>query len=180
MPTLKKTFLGTRRHASSHLHCRALFATGTVAVGFAAYFSLRQKSQSVPTSANVRLSPSHFTPATLTLSQASGPNTKLLTLAIPSHLLSSPDALLPIWSIYIKDDEMQVERPYTPIEGLDKKGQMTFWIKKYPNGEVGRWLHSKNVGTVVEVRGPVKNWIWQDGVWDEVVMVCYNLIAVKF
>jgi cytochrome-b5 reductase len=82
--------------------------------------------------------------------------------------------LAPIWSIYIKDDDIQVERPYTPLEGVSEDGRMLFWIKKYEKGEVGRWLHSKNVGDTIEIRGPLKTWLWQEGAWDEVVMVCSN------
>jgi cytochrome-b5 reductase len=48
---------------------------------------------------------------------------------------------------------------------------MIFWIKKYPDGEVGRWLHSKKVGDTIELRGPLQTWKWEDVVWDEIVMV---------
>jgi len=80
--------------------------------------------------------------------------------------------LAPIWSVYIKDDDIQVERPYTPLEGLDEDGCMKFWVKKYEKGEVGRWLHSKNVGDTIEIRAPLKTWNWKDDPWDDVVMVC--------
>lgn len=65
-----------------------------------------------------------------------------------------------------------MERTYTPLEGVDKDGQIHFWIKKYDNGEVGRWLHSKHIGDTVEIRGPIKTWIWKEDTWDEIVMVC--------
>jgi cytochrome-b5 reductase len=95
-------------------------------------------------------------------------------LTVPSHLLPSPSScgLDPIWSVYIKDDDIQVERPYTPLEGIDEHGHMLFWVKKYEKGEVGRWLHSKHAGDIVEIRGPVKTWIWQEDTWDEIIMVC--------
>jgi hypothetical protein len=48
---------------------------------------------------------------------------------------------------------------------------MQFWIKKYPHGEVGRWIHSKKVGDDIEIRGPLTTWPWKDDAWDEVVMV---------
>ncbi|KAN0097677.1 hypothetical protein V8E55_002123 [Tylopilus felleus] len=50
---------------------------------------------------------------------------------------------------------------------------MKFWIKNYERGEVGRWLHSRQVGDSIEVRGPVQTWSrsWQNGCWDEVIMV---------
>ena len=76
-----------------------------------------------------------------------------------------------MWSIYVKDDDIQVEREYTPLEGIDEQGQMKFWIKRYPKGEVGRWIHSKRVGDKIEIRGPMRTYPWVDGLWDEVVMV---------
>jgi len=119
------------------------------------------------------LSPSYFTPLTLASSENSGPNTKLLTFKVPPDTLPSPDSydLAPIWSVFIKDDDIQVERPYTPLEGVDEQGRMRFWIKKYEKGEVGRWLHSKSIGDTIEIRGPLKTWLWQDNVWDDVVMI---------
>ncbi|KZP12117.1 ferredoxin reductase-like protein [Athelia psychrophila] len=117
------------------------------------------------------LSPSQFRPLPLTSSVDSGPDTKLLTLTVPPHMRPALLAQNSIWSVYVKDDDIQVERPYTPLEGIDENGQMKFWIKKYPKGEVGRWLHSKKPGENIEVRGPLQTWAWEQGVWDEVVMI---------
>ena len=83
------------------------------------------------------------------------------------------DIFSPVWSIFIKDDDIQVERPYTPLEGIDEDGKMSFWIKKYEKGEVARWLHTKRPGDHVEIRGPVQTWLWQwqEELWDEIIMV---------
>lgn len=94
---------------------------------------------------------------------------------MPPHLVirneDDPIGFGPIWSVFIKDDDIQVERPYTPLESIDEDGNMTFWIKRYPKGEVGRWLHSKQAGDAVELRGPLKTWPWNEGEWNEVVLV---------
>ncbi|KAE9406048.1 ferredoxin reductase-like protein [Gymnopus androsaceus JB14] len=112
-------------------------------------------SRGAPTSKYEKLSPSHFTPCTITASEPNGPNSRLITISIPP-----------------KYSDIQVERPYTPLEGIDAQGQMRFWIKKYPGGEVGRWLHSKKVGDEIEIRGPLQTWFWKDDdAWDEVVMI---------
>ncbi|KAI0347175.1 ferredoxin reductase-like C-terminal NADP-linked domain-containing protein [Trametopsis cervina] len=156
---------------------RSLTALGLVGGGslVAAYFFWPDVSRSAPTYADVALSPAHFTPVTVTASEpCSDPNTRLMTLTVPQHLLPPLDGSVfaPIWSIFIKDDDIQVERPYTPLEGIDEAGRMKFWIKRYPRGEVGRWLHSKNVGETIEIRGPLRTWTWlEEGGWDEVVMV---------
>ncbi|KAI6117634.1 ferredoxin reductase-like protein, partial [Pisolithus croceorrhizus] len=99
-------------------------------------------------------------------------DTKLLTLSLPpdSIPMDSQEST-PIWSVFIKDDDIQVERPYTPLEGVDESGNMSFWIKKYEHGEVARWLHSKQVGSPIELRGPVKTWTWKDDTWDDIIMV---------
>ncbi|KAF8211421.1 hypothetical protein K438DRAFT_1709627 [Mycena galopus ATCC 62051] len=154
---------------------RVVSFVGVVGAGAgaaAAYLFLPDKTRHAPTVDDASLSPSHFTPATLTSSEPSGPNTKLLVLTVPGF--SKPkhaSKLAPIWSVYIKDDDIQVERPYTPLEGIDEHGRMRFWIKKYPKGEVGRWLHSKKIGDQVEFRGPLSTWAWKEDAWDEIVMI---------
>lgn len=145
-----------------------------------AYFLWPDASRSAPTYKDATLSPSYFTPAQVLASEpCSHPDYRLITLGIPKQLVPSLEqtALSPIWSIFIKDDDIQVERPYTPLTGIDEEGRMKFWIKKYPKGEVGRWIHSKHVGDSVEIRGPLKTWPWKDGIWDEVVMVNNILVA---
>ncbi|THV05478.1 ferredoxin reductase-like protein [Dendrothele bispora CBS 962.96] len=140
------------------------------------YFFLPDVSRGAPTLKDASLSPTHFTPCTITASEPCGPNSRLITVAIPPKALpSTTDELSPsfssIWSVFIKDDDIQVERPYTPLEGLDEEGKMRFWIKQYPRGEVARWLNSKNVGEEIEVRGPLQTWLWRDMDWDHVVMI---------
>ncbi|KAK7060217.1 hypothetical protein VNI00_000982 [Paramarasmius palmivorus] len=147
-------------------------AAAVLGLGVAAscYFFLPDVYRGAPTLENETLSPSHFTPCTVSSNEDSGPDTRLITVTVPPKSLPSLPPQ-PIWSVFIKDDDIQVERPYTPLEGLDAGGRMRFWIKKYPKGEVGRWLHSKTVGEEVELRGPLQTWLWKEGVWDEVVMI---------
>ncbi|EED84689.1 predicted protein [Postia placenta Mad-698-R] len=139
-----------------------------------AYFFWPDASRAAPTYDSAILSPAHFTPTTLVASEACpDTETRLLTLKLPPQSIPSREENIfaPIWSIFIKDDDIQVERPYTPLEGIDEEGRMKLWIKRYPKGEVGRWLHSKNVNDKIEIRGPVKTWPWQEGQWDEVIMI---------
>lgn len=168
------------RHASTQrLSARKdwkLPVVGGVFIGLASlYFFLPDPSRSAPTSANKPLSASHFTPATVISNEISGPNSKILKLRVPPHLVirdeNDPIGFGPIWSVFIKDDDIQVERPYTPLESIDENGNMVFWIKRYPRGEVGRWLHSKQVGDTVELRGPLRTWPWDEDKWDEIVLV---------
>jgi hypothetical protein len=98
----------------------------------------------------------------------------VLTLSIPPHSHASDEntsSFDPIWSIFIKDDDIQVERPYTPLFGIDEEGTIKLWVKRYQRGEVGRWLHSKKAGDTIEIRGPLKTFPFEVAKWDEVVMV---------
>ncbi|KAI0677148.1 ferredoxin reductase-like C-terminal NADP-linked domain-containing protein [Trametes maxima] len=140
----------------------------------ASYFLWPDPSRAAPTKANALLSPTYFTPVEVTETElCTDPNTRLMTLIVPRQSLPASDETMfqPIWSIYIKDDDIQVERPFTPLEGIDSEGRMKFWIKKYERGEVGRWLHSKKAGDKIEIRGPLKTWPWQEAEWDEVIMI---------
>ncbi|KAF5331545.1 hypothetical protein D9611_007643 [Ephemerocybe angulata] len=143
------------------------------AAGVAAYVLLPDPTRSAPTLKNAPLSPRYFTPVTVVSNEESGPDTKVLTLAVPPEVLaaSDPNGFHTIWSVFIKDDDIQVERPYTPLYGIDDKGHMVFWIKKYPRGEVGRWLHTKAPGEKIEFRGPLATWDWKNDTWDEVVLI---------
>jgi cytochrome-b5 reductase len=172
----------TRRHIS-HGSPRPSGTTRRIAIWtssfsaisvVAAYFLWPDVSRSAPTYASAALSPAHFTPATVSATEESKtPNTRLITLTIPKDAMPpiQEGLFAPIWSIYIKDDDIQVERAYTPLHGIDEKGRMQFWIKRYSKGEVGRWLHSKQIGDKVEIRGPLKTYPWTDELWDEVIMV---------
>lgn len=114
---------------------------------------------------------SRFVHSQVVSSHFSGADTKLLKLKAPPEFKGT---LGSIWSVFIKDDDIQVERPYTPLEGIDGEGNMLFWIKRYEHGEVGRWLHSKQTGDKIEFRGPLQTWKWEEDKWDEVIMVSFE------
>lgn len=151
----------------SRQYLRVAAAAGAVG-GTSFYFFYPSPRKAAPTTSERPLARSHFTPSTVISTEVCDAETRLITLAVPPKLVTPAQA---IWSVFIKDDDIQVERPYTPLEGIDENGHMKFWIKRYPNGEVGRWLHSKRVGEQVELRGPLQTWLWQEGNWDEVIMV---------
>ncbi|KAI6035451.1 hypothetical protein F5J12DRAFT_711238 [Pisolithus orientalis] len=143
-----------------------------VSSAIAAYLALRDQPYSLPPRTEKSLNPSKFTPATLVKSVQTSSDTRLLTLSLPLDAIPQDNReLTPIWSVFVKDDDIQVERPYTPLEGVDESGNMSFWIKKYDHGEVARWLHAKQPGSSIELRGPVKTWTWKDDTWDDIIMV---------
>lgn len=173
-----KRFNSNRSQQSPPRHRSYLYGVLGGGTLIATYLFWPSPSRAAPTKADALLSPAHFTPVTVAASEPCvDPDTKLITLAVPSESLSSLEesAFSPIWSIYVKDDDIQVERAYTPLEGIDSQGRMKFWIKKYAHGEVGRWLHSKRPGDIIEIRGPLKTWPWRDNNWDEIIMVRTNM-----
>lgn len=85
-------------------------------------------------------------------------------------------ALAPIFSFYVKDSDIQVQRPYTPLNGIDDDGHIAFWVKRYFDGEVSRWLHGKKAGDELELRGPVRTFDFKDGDYDEIIMVHIHLM----
>ncbi|KAF8639908.1 hypothetical protein AX17_001159 [Amanita inopinata Kibby_2008] len=196
-----QAFTITRRTAASAQVCpRAKSRTSRYAgIAFFAAFACAASaylflpsapSRAAPTSASAPLSAQHFTPSIVIASEHAGPDTKLITLRVnpslvPQNLVrrstskvtkdDTPvdDGYARIYSVFVKDSDIQVERPYTPLECADEEGNMRFWVKKYENGEVGRWLHARIPGEVVELRGPVTtwDWTWRNDAWDEVVMI---------
>jgi cytochrome-b5 reductase len=156
-------------------------------VGFGVYLVWPSSSRHALTSSTLPLSPYHFTPVTVESSEANplDSSTKVITIRIPPSHLPESSFLQPVHSVYIKNDDMQVERPYTPLFGIEQDGEAagraTFWIKRYPQGEVGRWLHSKRVGDILEMRGPVSTWDYvkemeNGNKWDEIIMVWFSLV----
>lgn len=78
-----------------------------------------------------------------------------------------------MWSVEIKQPQIMVVRSYTPLpltiinQGPGKEpliniqtdqisdlGKLVFYIKKYDQGEVARWIYKKPLGSELELRGP--------------------------
>ena len=166
----------TRSSLRSPLQRRLAGVTAAATLTFGVYLAWPGPSRHAPTSTSLPLAFSHFTPATIESSEDAGPSTKLITLIVPPKLLpSANDHLGPIHSIYVKDDDIQVERPYTPLFGIESSGRIRLWVKRYEYGEVGRWLHGKKPGDVIEIRGPAPTWDFrkevEEGRWDDIIMV---------
>lgn len=84
--------------------------------------------------------------------------------------------VIPISSaVYVKDDEIQTMRAYTPVHSTEKEqDRIQFLIKRYEGGQVSRFIHSAQPGKRIEMRGPIL--IWPGGrheleKWDEIGMV---------
>jgi NAD(P)H-flavin reductase len=127
------------------------------------------------------LSPEHFVTYKLTFKEDVSSDIALLELSpkYDTHreLIRKSGGLWngrKIWSVEIKQPEIQVVRRYTPLpmyymqskEGQETKGllrllgkdqdegRMVLMVKRYSDGEVSRYLHRLPVGSDVEIRGP--------------------------
>ncbi|KAI0251315.1 hypothetical protein BJV78DRAFT_1126668 [Lactifluus subvellereus] len=159
---------------SSRLRFTSLVFFTSTGILVSSYFLWPSQYRGSPTYSHKPLSPDYFVPATVSDNSQAGPDLAVLTLSIPPDSRTADEnapSLDPIWTIFIKDDDIQVERPYTPLCGFDEEGNIKLWIKRYPRGEVGRWLHAKQAGDTVEIRGPSKTFPFHEGEWDEVVMI---------
>jgi hypothetical protein len=83
---------------------------------------------------------------------------------------------IPISSaIYVKDDEIQAMRAYTPVHStVSEQSTLQLLIKRYSEGQVSRFMHAARPGQKIEMRGPVVIWPGSPSdleQWDEIGMV---------
>jgi len=61
-----------------------------------------------------------------------------------------------IWSVEVKQPELQIARSYTPLPPITPVGysELRFLIRKEHKGEVSGYLHRLGLGSQIELRGP--------------------------
>lgn len=77
-----------------------------------------------------------------------------------------------ILSVYMKEPTLQIERPYTPLYSDPLYGfeaPVELLIKRYDDGELGKYAHRLKEDQKVELRGP--NITWQGPKPDHFVLV---------
>lgn len=101
------------------------------------------------------LNPERYIPFDLVQKERISPDAYRLRISIKQEFAKS----YPIPScLYIKDDTIQVMRPYTPINpNPHKDGYIDFVVKRYENGSVSRTLSGFEPSVdQVHIRGPMK------------------------
>jgi hypothetical protein len=48
--------------------------------------------------------------------------------------------MVDVWHVYVKSPDLQIERPYTPINDVEKDGFARLLVKRVKGGEVGRYV----------------------------------------
>lgn len=60
-----------------------------------------------------------------------------------------------VWSVMFKQPQLQIGRDYTPLPPIDEQqDSLRFLIRRDPHGEMSRYLHGLQQGSIVELRGP--------------------------
>jgi len=142
--------------------------SGTVVISSLAFTAYVIASRRYPHSA--ALSPYRFTQLELISTRHVTHDTRELRLRV--HPPVTPFS--PISSIWVKDETMQVARPYTPVNEVWQGPlleELVLLVKIYPDGQVSRHLDEKQFGDAIYVRGPVKTWAYVPGVWRHIGMI---------
>jgi cytochrome-b5 reductase len=149
---------------SSLLNKNVFVMSGIAAVG--GYFGWEYYKKSGPQA----LDSERYVPLKLMEKEKISPDSYRLRI-----LTKQLDKEFPIPScLYIKDDTIQVMRPYTPINPNPyKDGFVDLVIKRYENGSVSRTLSGfEPQNDVLHVRGPmIEEYEYKENSLDEVGMV---------
>ncbi|CAM0141248.1 unnamed protein product [Umbelopsis sp. WA50703] len=113
------------------------------------------------------MSADHYVPMTLRSLQSVNHDTALLRLDLDKKPSSFP---IPS-SVYIKDDAIQIMRPYTPINNPSIDGHIDLLVKRYENGSISKMLCQLKQGDDVHVRGPMVEFEYQTNAYEHVGMI---------
>ncbi|KAI8333597.1 hypothetical protein BC941DRAFT_357815 [Chlamydoabsidia padenii] len=62
-------------------------------------------------------------------------------------------------------------RPYTPTSKEETQGHVDFIVKNYPQGKMSKHIHNLKIGDVLEIKGPITKYNWDENVKDNVGMI---------
>lgn len=162
--SLKRNFSTSDRPSSSFVSKKAVIAGGIAVVG--GYFGWSYYEKHGPRA----LDTERYVPMNLISKEKISPDSYRLRVATKQL-----DKEFPVPScLYIKDDTIQVMRPYTPINSNPyKDGYIDLVVKRYENGSVSRTLSGFEPSKdMVHVRGPmVEEYEYKENTLDEIGMV---------
>lgn len=120
------------------------------------------------------LDPDRYTPFELISKTPITHDTSLYTFNYNNTVSDTP--AMPICSyISLKDSSMQVQRPYTPLN-VSKEAGLQLLVKRYEDGMVTRWLDRRQIGDLVELRGPIGSLAYRENMVDRIGMVGLRLL----
>lgn len=121
-----------------------------------------------------KLDGNSYIPLTLIEKRKVSPDTVQLRLQVEKKQIPVGEQPYPIPScVYIKDDNIQIMRPYTPINPNPyKDGFIDLIVKRYPGGSVSKTLSSTSLNDSIFVRGPmIEEYQYKSNSKDEIGMV---------
>ena len=158
---LKRSFATT---ATKNTRSRRYLAVGACAVGIYASWELWHWHYAN----DKRLNPDRYVQLELVEKEQLTHDAYRLRLATEAQ----PHASFPTLScLYIKDDNIQVMRPYTPINDPYKDGHVDLIVKRYQHGSISKMLSRTELHEKIFVRGPMEEYAYQPNSSDEIGMV---------
>jgi ferredoxin-NADP reductase len=105
--------------------------------------------------------PPRFTSFTIVKREVVSPTSVILTVRRFANALGTGDPYKEmwdagIWSVEVKQPELQIARSYTPLPSTKPVdySELKFLIRKEHKGEVSGYLHNLRSGSQIELRGP--------------------------
>ncbi|EPS40665.1 hypothetical protein H072_5464 [Dactylellina haptotyla CBS 200.50] len=121
------------------------------------------------------INPHTFTHYTVTSTTPLSPSSSLISLSPKRHTKPPPSfwSIINsegIWSIQIKQPQLQIQREYTPLphslssnpedESPADQNRLDIFVRAVNGGELSHYLLSRKPGDLIEVRGPLISYIW--------------------
>ncbi|KAL7421741.1 hypothetical protein Q5752_003512 [Cryptotrichosporon argae] len=80
----------------------------------------------------------------------------------------------------VKSPDIQIERPYTPVNDAAADGEVCMVVKRVKGGEVGRVVHSLKAGDSVGLRGPITTLSIKPNDFDSIIMLSTGTAVAPF
>ncbi|WVR07165.1 hypothetical protein IAU60_004206 [Kwoniella sp. DSM 27419] len=87
---------------------------------------------------------------------------------------------LVIQHMMIKSPDIQIERPYTPVNDATADGEVRMVVKRVRGGEVGRVVHNLKEGHQVGIRGPIPTMSIFPDQYDKIIMISTGTAVSPF
>ena len=163
-PNLRRQFARSQ-HTSTNIHNAPVKAKRSSVRGIAAsvaFFAtgwfLNEHYKFVSFSSPQPLNNLTFTPFALKNKETVSSTSSIFTLSQPHIINGSFDDWWKkgVWSIEIKQPQLQIARAYTPLPPLDGSDPdaLRLLVRREKRGEVSGYLHRRPLGSDVEIRGP--------------------------
>ncbi|KAK8864290.1 hypothetical protein IAR55_001536 [Kwoniella newhampshirensis] len=149
-----------------------------------------------PLSSSSSLSPQIYTNHPVSTTQSLTSQHKLIAVPIPSSSSSTQYFERPfrtdgsladvekgevvVQHMMIKSPDIQIERPYTPVNDGVRDGEVRMVVKRVRGGEVGRVVHNLQPGDEVGIRGPIPTFSITPNDYDRIIMISTGTAIAPF